>query len=78
MNKTLTVPLFMFAMTASASNMDSAAKEGYDLAEQTQTLAESTLRIFSHKKNCPILPPTPMRRIFINMQRKQAMPPISP
>ncbi|WP_238337576.1 hypothetical protein [Arsenophonus endosymbiont of Aphis craccivora] len=53
MNKILTVPLLMFAISAFDNDMDNAAKEGYDLAEQTQKQAESTLNDFQPQKELP-------------------------
>ncbi|WP_180558361.1 type-F conjugative transfer system mating-pair stabilization protein TraN [Arsenophonus endosymbiont of Apis mellifera] len=59
MNKILTVPLLMFAISAFANEMDSAAKEGYDLAEQTQKQTESALTNFQPQKELPNFTPNP-------------------
>ncbi|MDR5614293.1 type-F conjugative transfer system mating-pair stabilization protein TraN [Arsenophonus sp.] len=64
MNKILTVPLLMFAISAFANDMDNAAKEGYDLAEQTQKQAESTLKDFQPQKELPNFTPNPNEADF--------------
>ncbi|WP_395971503.1 type-F conjugative transfer system mating-pair stabilization protein TraN (plasmid) [Candidatus Arsenophonus nilaparvatae] len=64
MNKILTVPLLMFAISAFANDMDSAAKEGYDLAEQTQKQTESALTNFQPQKELPNFTPNPNEANF--------------
>lgn len=64
MNKILTVPLLMFAISAFANDMDSAAKEGYDLAEQTQKQTESALTNFQPQKELPNFTESPNEANF--------------
>lgn len=70
MNKILTAPLFMFAISALANDMDSAAKEGYDLAEQTQKQTESALKDFQPQKELPNFTASPNEADFYQHSSK--------
>ncbi|WP_182853342.1 hypothetical protein [Arsenophonus endosymbiont of Aleurodicus floccissimus] len=70
MNKTLTVTLLILAMTDSTNNMDNAAKEGYDLAEQTQKQTESALKDFQPQKELPNFTANPNEADFYQHSSK--------